>query len=378
MKILHIGLLSCFTEKMKYQENYLVEQHLKDGHEVLFISNDSEYKNGKLIKSESKYIRKKNFTLLRKSFIKIFNENISSKFVLIKKLNIEILKFKPDIILYHGCCGMALLDVVKYKKNNPKVKLYLDCHEDFNNSGRNILSKYILHKFLNRLIIKRAIPYVEKILYISYESKKFLKDCFNITEEKMEFYPLGGIILSKKEREEKRTKYRQELKLEENDILFIHSGKMDKSKKTEDIINAFFEIKDQRFKLILIGTISEEINYVYDKINKDQRIKFLGWKSGEELTNYLCSGDVYLQPGSQSATMQNALCNENMVVLYPYESHFPYMKKNGFFVKNKEDIKDILTLISQDTSIIKEMKKNSLKLAEEMLDYTKLAREIYK
>ena len=153
---------------------------------------------------------------------------------------------------------------------------------------------------------------------------------------------------------------------------------MDVQKKTIEIVKAFIKVKDPTFKLIIIGSFSDDVrNEVEPYINTDKRIAFLGWKNGDELLNYLCAADVYLQPGSQSATMQNAICCRCAVVLYPYSSHKVFVNGNGFFVKNCEDIVNVFKTIQNNPGMISEMKKNSEDIARRILDYRKLAARIY-
>lgn len=380
MKILHLCLSCFFIDDYNYQENILPEIHKQDGNEVMIIASTETYIANKELgdKEAGTYFTKSGIKVVRLNYRKILPKIIMKKIRIYENLITEINAFNPDVIFYHGLGGLAILDIIKYKKKyNNKVKIYVDSHEDFNNSGTNFISKNILHKFINRIAINKALNGIEKIFYISFETKDFLKECFKIPDELMEFFPLGGLILTEEERLKKRLKKREELNLSD-EILFIHTGKMNAMKKTKEIILAFSKVQDKRFKLLLIGSISDEIDDIYERINKDKRIEYLGWKNSEELIEYLCAGDVYLQPGTQSATMQNAMCNENALILYPYKSHIPYLKNNGFYVKNEEEIEKVFRKISNDSSQIENMKKNSLKIAKEILDYKKMASVVYK
>lgn len=201
---------------------------------------------------------------------------------------------------------------------------------------------------------------------------------YKIKENLLEWYPLGGVIFDDKTYKQKRELRRSELKIGDKQTLFLHSGKMDRQKKTLDIVKAFTKVENKGFKLILIGKFSDDVwNEVKPYIDFDKRIYFLGWKSGEELLEYLCAADVYLQPGSQSATMQNAICCRCAVVLYPYSSHKPFVDDNGFFVKNTEDIIKVLKRIQNNTNSVNEMEKKSEIIGNKFLDYRKLAARIY-
>ena len=54
-------------------------------------------------------------------------------------------RINPDVLFVHGVQFLDLTEVVKYKKRNDYVKMYVDNHADFSNSATNFLSRYILH-----------------------------------------------------------------------------------------------------------------------------------------------------------------------------------------------------------------------------------------
>ena len=228
-------------------------------------------------------------------------------------------------------------------------------------------------------IINKALPYVDKVLCVSYECYDFLKQLYNVPDEIMELYPLGGILFEESVRQEKRGRIRKELMLKEDDILIVHSGKMDKLKRTEDLLKAFIQVPDDRLKLILIGSMEADVKKNTDKlIVSDKRIKFLGWKSGDELMEYLCACDLYAQPGSQSATMQNALCCGSAAMLYSHKNYKHLLNDSVFFINTIEDIKNVLEEISKNRESLENKRAQTNKIAREILDYKKLAARVYR
>ena len=123
----------------------------------------------------------------------------------------------------------------------------------------------------------------------------------------MEFYPLGGNIFPPEEYAEKRERRRVELGLAPDELLLVHSGKLDALKRTEELLRAFAAVPELKAKLAVIGSIPDDRKELLTSLmEQDSRVQFLGWKSGAELQEYLCACDLYCQPGSLSATMQNA------------------------------------------------------------------------
>lgn len=381
MRILHC-MLSCFyIDNYNYQENVLPRQNKADGHEVLIIASTETIINNKKLGyiKPSKYVNEDNINVIRIPYRSYLPHSIIKKIRHYKNTYKYIKDFKPDVILFHGASAYEIITVAKYKRKHSKVKLYVDSHEDFNNSARNFLSKKILHRTFYKRFIHKALPFIDKVLCISTESYDFMKEFYEIPIQKLEIYPLGGEIIEGEQYDMRRKRVRNDLQLEEKDILFVHSGKMSRKKRTPELLRAFKAVSSNRLKLILLGNIPEEMKEeISPLVEDDSRVEFLGWKSSEELQKYLCAADLYLQPGSQSATMQNAICCGCPVMLYPHESHKLYLKGNGFYVETIEDMIEIFKTVDRNPDLLKKMSKASYDVAYDLLDYKKLAARLYR
>lgn len=381
MKILHCCLSNFYIDNYNYQENILPSINKTDGHEVKIIASTETFVENSQIgyTKPGKYFTKDGIEINRISYKKYLPHFIMKKVRHYDNVYNLIDKFSPDVILFHGVPAYELITFAKYKKNNPSVKFYLDSHADRNNSGTNWLSMNILHKIFYKNIIKKAYNYIDKIFYITYETKEYLQDIYDIKEEKMEYLPLGGFIFSEEERTKNRDKVGRQLGLKKGDILLIHSGKMDKLKRTQELLEAFIKVNKKNLKLVIIGSISEDQNGAIEKlIQKDSRILYLGWKNSTELLEYLSAGDLYVQPGSQSATMQNALCCGSAVAVYPHKSHTFLLNNTVFYIESVTDMVNLFNEVADNTKVLENMRKLSLKLACEKLDYRELAKRLYK
>lgn len=380
MKIVHCCLSNFYIDNYNYQENALPRQNKLDGHDVSIIASTETFINNTHIGyvEPRTYINEDGIPVKRIPYRKIPIHFTRKKIRSYPGVYELLEKENPDVILFHGVPAWELKNVVKYKVAHPQIKLYVDSHGDLNNSARNFLSKNILHKLFYKSIVRSAYPYIDKIFYLSYETKYFLTTIYNIPENKLEFYPLGGTIMEDKEYQAKRDRIRRELNLSNDGILLVHSGKLDKLKRTEDILRALIKVPSERLRLVIVGSIPEDMKPVLEPlIEADKRVNYVGWKTADELMEYLCAADVYVQPGGQSATMQNAICCGCAMVLYPHKSHEPYLQGNGYYVKNIEDIKRVFQEIDDNPSVLKKMSENSMKIARELLDYRKLAARLY-
>jgi glycosyltransferase involved in cell wall biosynthesis len=378
MKIAHICIGSSYTEGLSYQENMLVNEHASDGHDVLIVSDCHAYVEGRLTKvSGEDRILNNGARLIRLPYVWFGSEWISSKLRKVKGLMVVLDTFKPDVMLFHGVAGWELKTIGAYSQKHPEVSLYVDCHEDRNNSGTNIISRLIQYKFLTRLLLRGVLPNIKKILYVSEESRDFLIEMYDLDERLLEFYPLGGKIVEPGDKLVVRKEIRGQLGIEDTALVFLHSGKFDKKKRTLELLTEFAGLKELSALLLVVGSFSDEIWLAARQIiEKDARIRFLGWQSGDYLRDLMCACDVYLQPGSQSASLQSAICVGLPVMVYPYPSHKVYLKGNGCYVKSKSDISACLKSALSDREQLKKMSDASYGIARSTLDYRLLAARI--
>ena len=380
MRISHL-MLSCFyIDNFNYQENVLPRQNKQDGHEVQIIASTETFVNNMQLGylQPGSYINEDGIPVTRLPYKKLILASVSRKLRIYPKVYQLLEGYSPDVIFCHGIQTFELKTLMNYKKNNPDAKLYVDSHSDFNNSASGFLSNIILHRIYYKWLIKRALPFIDKIYCVNYESILFLEKMYKIPRNTLTLYPLGGEILEDDIRNHKRIKMRESLNIKKNDILLIHTGKMVKEKRTEDLIQAFFNIKRNNLRLILIGMLADDVKLSVKRyLANDPRIIYAGWKNANELVDYLCAGDLYVQPGSQSATMQNALCYGCSAALYPHVSHKYLLGDRVFYVETIEDMEKLFEEISTNRDKLEEKRKMSFSFAKATLDYRKLAALIY-
>ena len=381
MNIVHLELAGFYNENTSYQTNCLAACNLADGHTVTVISSPFHWVGTQLVYTPPcDQVVEGGVRLIRLAYQNASKRYSTQKIRAVIGLYEALASLRPDIIFCHCVQFLSVLDVIRYKKDHPQVKLYADTHTAAYNSGTNWLSLHVLHRIFYRYLVRQALPYLEKFFYVGIGEKEFAMANYGVPETLMEFYPLGGTLLSDAEYSAVRARRRAELGLEENDRLYIHSGKLEAPKRTDELLRAFSAVGDPHAVLAVIGSIPEDRKSVLlPLIEADSRIRYLGWKTGEELQEYLCAADLYCQPGSVSATMQNAICRNTPIMSYPHLAYTAALDYGQFFwVRNQADMEQIFTKIKADPAVLIPRAAAARRCAEELLDYRTLAARLYR
>jgi len=377
MKIVHFCISQPYVDNRSYQENELVRHHVKQGHVVQVIaSTETHGPDGHITYIEpGSYLGGEGAPVLRLPYVSWLPQPVGRKLRFHPGVYRLLEDFGPDVVLFHGGCGGELLTVSRYVGAHPKVRFFIDSHEDWNNSARKFLSRDVLHRLFYGPILRWSLPRAEKLLCISTETMDFAHDLYQVPRDRLEFFPLGGRPVPDSEYADRRLETRHSLRLNADTIALVQSGKQTKRKKLLESLAAFGQWKTAKARLFIAGTLDDEIrDQAMAMIGADERVIFLGWQSVDDLTSLLCAADIYLQPGTQSATMQHALCCRCAIILDDVPAHQVYHQDNGWLISEQQGLSAILENIHQ--SSLESMQSRSHQIALDLLDYDKLSRRI--
>jgi hypothetical protein len=379
MKVVHLCVSNFYVDGYGYQENELIRQHVRDGHDVKVIASlETINANGKLhYTNPGTYVGSEGALITRIPYVRWLPHLLARKLRIHAGIYQKLEKIKPDVIIFHSLCGWELLTVARYKRNHPDVIFNADSHEDWNNSARSFLSRELLHKRYYGPILRNALTQIDRIFCISLEVMDFVADVYRVPRHLLEFFPLAGYPVPPDQYRIVRTKTRAMLGLDDHHVAFIQTGKLSRRKKLVESLHAFMDMPDEKLRFIIAGVMDEDVRKeVEPLIASDPRVCFLGWVSIEELNKLLIASDIYLQPGTQSVTLQHALCSHCAIIIDDVKSHIPYMKNNGWLIKADMGVKEIFYDVSRRASDLPVMQDASYLIAQEMLDYSVLANRI--
>lgn len=377
MRILIVTTGNEFTPSMLYKENYIIKAAQDHGDEIFVFANQYTYVKGKteLAVAQEKI---EGYTLKRFKYRSYGNKMLTSRVRRIDGLENEIVRLKPDLIFFN--CGQVynIKNLKLIKQALPDVKIVIDFSTKYLNSARNWFSKNIQHRLMYRSWLQEALPYVDKIFYISQESKVFAQEMYKIPDEIMEHNNLPGETIPVETKMAYKHEVFAKLGMTKDTIMFMYSGKIYPEKKVAHLVRAFVRTKVPNFRLIIIGVYNDDASRltIAPLIASDKRIKFMNFVSGSELTKYVCAADLYIQPGSISQTCQTAVCCGTPLCFNDIPTHREIYNGNGFFVDSEEDIYNVFETIGKNPAILKDMSGKAYLMAKEELDYHVIYRKI--
>ena len=377
MRILIVTTGNEFTPSMLYKENYIIKAAQAHGDEIFVFANQYTYVKGKTALADAEE-KVEGYTLKRFKYRSYGNKMLTSRVRRIDGLQNEIVRLKPDLIFFN--CGQVynIKNLKLIKQALPEVKIVLDFSTKYLNSARNWFSRNIQHRLMYRSWLQQALPYVDKIFYISQESKVFAKEMYKFPDEIMEHNNLPGETIPVETKMAYKHEVFAKMGMTKDTIMFMYSGKIYPEKKVDHLVRAFVRTEVPNFRLIIIGVYNDDASRltIEPLIASDKRIQFMNFVSGSELTKYVCAADLYIQPGSISQTCQTAVCCGTPLCFNDIPTHREIYNGNAFFVDSEEDIYNVFETISKNPSILKDMSEKAYLMAKEELDYHVIYRKI--
>lgn len=378
-KIVHIMLAGPVTDGWTYQDNLLTKYHQRLGYEVTMITSQWVWgENGKLEKFErTDYINENDVKVIRLPIEG--KDEFSRKFKRYYGLYAAIEGETPIILFIHGVSFCDVKTVVRYIRSHSDVRVYVDNHSDFSNSGTNWLSRNVLHKIIWKHNAQMLLPYTEKFYGVLPARVDWLVDMYGLPKEKCELLVMGGDDekIDKAQNEKKIRKLRQRYGIDNDDFLIVTGGKIDSAKKqTLLLMKSVQEIDDQRIKLIVFGSVDDDLMEDVKELSDGSRVKYIGWIRGAESYQYFAAADLAVFPGRHSVFWEQVVSQGIPLVCKYWEgTTHVNVNNNAIFIMNDsvDTIKEIITNLCEENKYI-ELKKNAIKASNEFR-YSNIAKK---
>ena len=351
----------------------IVNSFSKQGHKVWVVTPDIEWKDSKFnpqMNSEIKIIRVKTpFKNNIKLAARLCKKNLENK---IKKLCNEE-KFDFIFTIFHPFHKVPHATVSAVKGLKIPIVLKVDDAIYAKSSGIKSL-QHKIEKILNTKTLQKS----NKILVANENIKKIVMKEYNINDKKIVIIPNGinTEIFNNKT-------YEKEISLIFSGVMYNHRG-------IDILLNSLPKVvkKFPNLKIILLGNGPEKENL--EKITRNLKlignVEFKDWIDRKEVPNYLSKSLIGIGPLKLTDVTANAL---PIKILEYMASSLPLLAmdgtlpkeilendKNGYFVKNSEDLANKIIVLLTDAKLCQEMGRNSLEMVQNF-DWKNITQKIY-
>lgn len=302
MKIVHTCLCGAMTDGLNYQENILTKYHRRMGCEVTIIASQCQWSNeGKKTLTDRTNYRNSDDVKVIRLPVKI--GNVYGRLKVYSGLYQTVESEQPDILFIHGNQFLDIITLTRYVKKHTNVQVYVDNHVDYINGAHGWLSKNILHKGLWRFCAHRIEPYVTKFYGVLPARVDFLKELYHLPEEKCELLVMGGDDerIQHAAQPQMREDLRAQYGIAKDDFLIMTGGKINAYRpQTLSLLEAVGRMQREHVKLILFGSVSDELKAKVESLTDGKTIQNIGWVQAEDTYKYFAAADLVVFPGGHS------------------------------------------------------------------------------
>jgi len=214
----------------------------------------------------------------------------------------QIKSYGPDAILIYGWAYASHLKVLRHFKNKVPIIFRGDSNLLREQSGFKTLLRFALLKWI--------YTHVDHALYVGTNNKAYFKK-YGLKEQQLNFAP-HAIDNERfaQNRDEEAKALRDELGLNDKDILILFAGKFEDIKSPFLLLEAFQSINKENVHLLLVGNGALE-NDLKLKAAGNPNIHFMGFQNQSYIPVVYQACDLFCLP-SKSETWGLAI-NEAMV-----------------------------------------------------------------
>lgn len=383
-KIVHVCIAANYVPGMNYQENILPRKHKEMGYDVEIVTTPYQF-NSDYVSEERKVGSFVNEDGIKVTVLPYRKTQRAKNYRIMDGLYEYLENRLPDIIFCHGTQFESVFDVIRFCRKNPSTRLFADQHGDYYNSGLMVNSRikywrrYLLQKYYYGFLARSAAKYAECIWGVTPIRQKFLQDVYGVPVEKTGLLVMGGDEkkVEYAKREEIRHSVRNELQIDADDFVIITGGKIDLAKNVHYLMRAVSELKTDHVKLLVCGSILDDVITEIQPYRNNKNIIMLGWIKAEYVCRYFHAADLAVFPGTHSVLWEEA-CACGIPGVFKRWDGMEHVDVGGnaIFIQgdNVEELREILAELSTRNDRFAKMKAAAQGEARLAFSYGEIAR----
>lgn len=340
MKIVHVIIAAFYKEGFGYQENILPAKHKELGFETRIITYNNDVPDGKT------YVNNDDVEVVMLPFNKpsVTHPYLRMFMTKTRGLYEQLNQFKPDIIFVHGLQSIDSLDVVRWCKENPSCKLYVDQHADYYNTPIVRFTYRMYAKYVYGYIAKRLAKYTSKFWGVTPWRVDYLNRVYGLDSRQIDLLVMGGDdkYIDWENRMKVKENIRKKYNVPSDAFLVVTGGKIDKAKNIHLLIDAIRNIKNENVYLLFFGNFTPDMEqYCMPKVGK--QIKYAGWMDSNSVYPLFLASDLAVFPGTHSVLWEQAMACGIPGIFKDWNGGFSHIDCGGNAVLLKDITEDSLS-----------------------------------
>lgn len=386
MKILM--LCEFFNETLEFQENALCDYYAKRGHEVLVITSTFEsvfdyYNDRHDAKAPPRDYTHNGYRIVKLKYA----YNLLNRLRAYTPIYPLMEEFQPDLIYIHDIMP-NIPECVRYVRRHPDVKMIMDYHADYSNSGKGQISLKVLHGVLRKWFLDLARPHLEKIYPVVPASVTFLREVYGVPASEMEILPLGSDLAhaNRVKADGSAHARRSELGIPSDAFVVFTGGKLTPNRKTEHLLEAIVAMNDPQVHVIVVGAGDAEYEArLRAAAGELSTVHFVGWQGKDGMYRNMAAADVAVFPAAQSVIWQQCigmglpliLCERSEITgMHPQTVDYINRYDNIIVMDWKPslapEIREHLERLKRNPDELAHRSAGALRTAEEYLDWERV------
>jgi len=298
----------------------------------------------------------------------------------VRGLESKIQELKPDIVIVHGIVNFSALRVAKLKEKVGGFRLIYDDHMTPANSLSMMRVLYPLFKCTFSALIQRA---ADALVAILPETRIFMHERYGFPLERVVTIPLGADDELFKFDATARQEMRGELKLSEDDVSFVFTGKIVPQKKLHLLVEAAAKLmtNHDNVKVMLVGSGTqsyiEQLKHEIGAGNLENRFVWHDAVPNAQLPGIYSAADVAVWPCGASISMREAMACGLPIIISEAALVTELVDYNNGLTFREDDASDLMRQMEKllDHGLRETMGRDSRKLIEDRFSWKIIAKQ---
>lgn len=217
----------------------------------------------------------------------------------------EIELWKADAVLIYGWNFKSHLNCIRYFKG--KLPVY------FRGDSTMLDEKKSLKSILRRIFLKWVYSHIDHAFYVGQSNFEYYKK-LGLKNNQLIFAPHAidnSRFISNEKSKSQASEFRQTLKINESDFVFLFAGKLELKKNPELLLESFIAASfEKNIHLVFVGNGELEAN-LKSKSNSTN-IHFLNFQNQSSMPSVYEMADTFILPSAGPAESWGLAVNEAM------------------------------------------------------------------